>query len=42
MKLRKEVHLTKEQIEKLQAQADEDGRSLKNYMERLILKSINI
>lgn len=38
MKLRKEVHLTKEVVEKLQAKADKDGRSLKNYMERLCIK----
>lgn len=36
MKLRKEVHLTQEVIDKLQEKADEDGRSLKNYMEWIL------
>ncbi len=36
MKHRKEVHLTKKVIGKLQEKADEDGRSLKNYMEWIL------
>jgi len=36
MKKRKEVHLTEKVIKKLQAKADEEGRSLKNYMEWIL------
>lgn len=39
-KLRKEVHLTPEQIKKLQAKADKQSRSLKNYMEFVLISDI--
>ena len=42
MKHRKEVHLIQEVIDKLQAKADKDGRSLKNYMERLLIKESSL
>ena len=38
---RKEVHLTKEVIESLQRKADKDGRSLKSYMERILIDHAN-
>jgi len=41
MKLRKEVHLEPEVVDSLQALADKDGRSLKNYMERLLIKDVD-
>lgn len=37
-KTRREVHLTKEIIDILQKQADEEGRSLKNLMEIILIK----
>lgn len=36
-KTRREVHLTKEILDLLQKQADEDGRSLKNLMEIILI-----
>ncbi len=36
MKLRKEVHLSIEVVKKLQAKANEEKRSLKNYMEWIL------
>ena len=38
---RKEVHLTQEVIDDLQAKADKDGRSLMNYMEWLLIQNTN-
>lgn len=35
--IRREVHLTKEIINLLQKQADEDGRSLNNLMEIILI-----
>ncbi len=37
-KIRKEVHLTHKVIDKLQEKADEEGRSLKNYMEWVLIE----
>lgn len=37
-KTRREVHLTKEVLDLLQKQADEEGRSLKNLMETILIK----
>lgn len=37
-KTRREVHLNKEIIDLLQKQADEEGRSLKNLMEIILIK----
>lgn len=37
-KIRREVHLTKETLDVLQKQADEEGRSLKNLMEIILIK----
>ena len=34
---RKEIHLTQEVIDKLQEKADKDDRSLKNYMEKVLI-----
>ena len=34
---RKEVHLEEKVIDKLQEQADKHGRSLKNYMEIILI-----
>lgn len=41
MKIRKEVKLTQESIDKLQAKADKDERSLKNYMEKVLIDHAN-
>lgn len=35
---RKEVYLNTDIISKLQAKADKEGRSLKNYMEQVLIK----
>lgn len=37
-KTRREVHLTKDILDLLQKQADEEGRSLKNLMENILIK----
>jgi len=37
-KIRREVHLKQEIIDLLQKQADEEGRSLKNHMENILIK----
>lgn len=37
-KNRKEVHLTQDVLNILQRKADEDGRSLKNLMETILIK----
>lgn len=37
-KIRREVHLKKEILDALQKQADEEGRSLKNLMEVVLIK----
>jgi len=37
-KIRREVHLRKEILDVLQKQADEEGRSLKNLMEIILIK----
>ena len=37
-KQRKEVLLTETVINNLQGKADKDGRSLKNYMEKVLIK----
>ncbi len=37
-KIRREVHLTKDILDVLQKQADEEGRSLKNLMEIILIK----
>ena len=36
-KLRKEVHLAETVIKALQDKADEDDRSIKNYMEKVLI-----
>jgi len=38
-KIRKEVHLFQPVIDQLQAQADEQGRTLKNWMEYLLIQA---
>ena len=40
-KHRKEVYLTSDQVKKLQAKADSQNRSLKNYMEFVLIKDIS-
>lgn len=35
---RKEVYLLSDTIKKLQDKADKEGRSLKNYMEQVLIK----
>lgn len=37
-KIRKDIHLPIEAIEMLQVAADKESRSLKNYMEKLLIK----
>jgi hypothetical protein len=37
-KIRKEIQLTQVVLDNLQFQADKDGRSLKNYMEQILIK----
>lgn len=37
-KIRKEVQLTQVVLDQLQLQADRDGRSLKNYMEHILVQ----
>lgn len=37
-KTRREVHLTQDVLDLLQKQADEEGRSLKNLMEIILIK----
>lgn len=37
-KFRREVHLTKEILDMLQELADDDGRSLKNLMETILIR----
>ena len=37
-KNRNEVNLTTEALDTLKAQAQKDGRSLKNYIERVLIK----
>lgn len=37
-KIRKEVHLTQEVIDLLQAKADKEGRLLKNYLESVLIQ----
>lgn len=40
-KNRNEVHLTDEILKLLQKKADKEGRSLKNYMEYILIKEAN-
>ncbi len=40
-KIRKEVHLTKEILDKLEEQAIKENRSLKNLMESLLINYAN-
>lgn len=37
-KIRKDIHLSDEVIETLQAAADKESRTLKNYMEKVLTK----
>lgn len=37
-KIRKDIHLPNEAIEILQAAADKESRTLKNYMEKVLVK----
>ena len=37
-KIRKEVHLTQEILDALQKQAEQEGRSLKNLMEFILIQ----
>lgn len=37
-KIRKDIHLPEEVIEMLQAAADKESRTLKNYMEKVLIK----
>lgn len=37
-KLRKDIHLTADVIEKLEQLAEKESRSLKNYMEKVLTK----
>lgn len=37
-KIRKDIHLSEEAIEMLQLAADKESRSLKNYIEKLLVK----
>lgn len=41
-KIRKELHLTKDVLKKLQLKADKEGRSLKNLMEHTINSSVGV
>lgn len=41
-KIRKEIHLTQNVVDALQTQADKDGRSLKNYMEQVLIQHSKI
>ncbi len=41
MKLRKETRLAQDVIDKLQAKADKADRSLKNYMEKVLIDDSN-
>ena len=40
-KVRKEVSLDKKTIEKLKIKAQEDGRNLKNYLEKILIEKAN-
>lgn len=40
-KVRKEVSLDKTIIEKLKIKAQEDGRNLKNYLEKVLTENVN-
>ena len=40
-KVRKEVALEKEIVEKLKIKAKEDGRNLKNYLEKILIDKAN-
>ena len=40
-KVRKEVSLDKTIIEKLKIKAQEDGRNLKNYLEKILIEKAN-
>lgn len=40
-KIRKEVSLDKEIVEKLKIKAQEDGRNLKNYLEKILTDKAN-
>ena len=40
-KVRKEVSLDKKIIEKLKIKAQEDGRNLKNYLEKILIEKAN-
>ncbi len=37
-KLRKDIHLPEEVVEKLEKMAEKESRSLKNYMEKVLTK----
>ena len=37
-KVRKEVHLNKETVDNLQKQAEDEGRTLKNFMENVLVR----
>lgn len=37
-KIRKDIHLSQDVIDKLQAAADKENRTLKNYMEKVLIK----
>lgn len=40
-KVRKEVSLDKTIVEKLKIKAQEDGRNLKNYLEKVLTENVN-
>jgi hypothetical protein len=37
-KMRKDVHLDQQVVEKLESAAKKEGRKLKNYMEKVLIK----
>lgn len=37
-KIRKDIHLSQEVIDTMQAAADKESRTLKNYMEKVLIK----
>ena len=41
-KVRKEVHLTKDVLKRLQSKANKEGRSLKNLMEHTLNLSVGV